>query len=410
MVDLLCGLLLLVYGLGAIWLSLGLSTMAYSAKSIADPTIEATAKAQRRELGNAEVLTYVNPVNPLIRQRLVTSFPLQPSFMGFRSTAVMWSGLFFFIDGEIHDPDLAWDPLFRYGGEVWCTVVTWGTYLSFCRLKLLLSHDVELNPGPDVIKGKPGEPGHPIMSPVTSGSDTVVPPQITTAMAATAVNTHTDLSMQTQMDGSAREETCTRDERGTPSNISLSTSSTSMTRNTDTMAGIVSFSASEMTMTSTQTASGACAGVDVNGDSPSLFTPAEGSTCPPHQSEVCSSDEEDETIKPVQDATLQDATLLTDHEQSRDVYVSSFSITLSPASASGQKIETSTVTAQVHAPQGDQSSLLPSGVSQGQIQLIVSPIPNSPYMHITKMSPLREVDIIQCFSIPSALCHRTIWF
>ena len=43
---------------------------------------------------------------------------------------------------------LAWDSPFRHGGEVWCVLVLWGSYLSFVRLRLLLASDVESNPGP----------------------------------------------------------------------------------------------------------------------------------------------------------------------------------------------------------------------------------------------------------------------
>ena len=43
---------------------------------------------------------------------------------------------------------LAWDSPFRHGGEVWCVLVLWGSYLSFVRLRLLLAADVERNPGP----------------------------------------------------------------------------------------------------------------------------------------------------------------------------------------------------------------------------------------------------------------------
>ena len=45
---------------------------------------------------------------------------------------------------------LPWD-LILHSKCMWVTTAVWKAYYSFCKLRLLLSHDIESNPGPDVI-------------------------------------------------------------------------------------------------------------------------------------------------------------------------------------------------------------------------------------------------------------------
>ena len=49
----------------------------------------------------------------------------------------------------------AWDLPLQSGEPSRCALVLWGAYLTMCRVRLLLASDVELNPGPDDVTGRP---------------------------------------------------------------------------------------------------------------------------------------------------------------------------------------------------------------------------------------------------------------
>ena len=167
----------------ATWACLRLSEAAFSTKSL---LLQRSAVSENARINHfPKVSEGLNPLTLLTPLNLPTSPPLLDvtplSDDAVTTTTMMtWQHLLHippFIAGTSTSSEVdydwsTWGYTLRHGGPAWCSLVTWGAYLTMCRMRLLLASDIERNPGPnDVITTA-------TMTPTTTSAPTASVPEI----------------------------------------------------------------------------------------------------------------------------------------------------------------------------------------------------------------------------------------